>query len=88
MIRYFVAFDDDGTQVAKRLAAYHQYHADNATPPRTLARLLGHSTVRVTMQFYNRVTDANEQAAAATVDRLLAADCHSIATGASSEGVA
>ena len=41
-------------------------------PPRTLAKLLGHSNTRVTMQFYNRVTDANERAAAAAMGHLLA----------------
>ena len=51
--------------------SFGQNHADNGTPPRTLAKLLGHSDVQVTMEFYNRVTDANEQAAAATIDRIL-----------------
>ena len=39
--------------------------------PATLAKLLGYSDVSVTMEFYNRVSDANERAAAATMDRLL-----------------
>lgn len=51
--------------------SFGQNHADNATPPRTLAELLGHSDPMVTMEFYNRVTDANQRAAAATMDRLL-----------------
>lgn len=51
--------------------SFAQNHADSGTPPRTLARLLGHSDVRVTMEFYNRVTDANERAALQTMDRLL-----------------
>lgn len=52
--------------------SYAQNHADAGTPPRTLAKLLGHSDVSVTLQFYNRVTDANELAAAETMNRLLA----------------
>lgn len=51
--------------------SFAQNHADAGTPPRTLAKLLGHSTTRVTMEFYNRVTDANEQAAATAMDRIL-----------------
>lgn len=44
--------------------SFAQNHADACTPPRTLARLLGHSNTRVTMQFYQKATDANERAAA------------------------
>lgn len=51
--------------------SYGQNHADAGTPPRVLAKLLGHSTTRVTMEFYNQVTDANERMAAMTMDRLL-----------------
>ena len=51
--------------------SFAQNHADVGTPPRTLAKLLGHSNTRVTMQFYNKVTDANELAAARAMDRLL-----------------
>jgi len=40
------------------------------------------------MQFYNRVTDANRKAAGEAMDRLLAADCHWMATGEVSEGAA
>lgn len=29
LIRYFVVFEDDGKSIAKKLAAYHQYHAVN-----------------------------------------------------------
>ncbi len=43
--------------------------SDNGTPPNTLGRLLEHSTVWITMQFYNRVTDASEDKAARTVNR-------------------
>ena len=51
--------------------SFAQNHADAGTPPRVLAELMGHSDVSMTMQFYNRVTDANAQAAAAAMDRLL-----------------
>ena len=40
--------------------------------PRTLADLLGHGDVSVTMEFYNRVTDANRREAIRTMDRILA----------------
>jgi integrase len=53
--------------------SFGQNHADNGTPPRTLAKLMGHSDASVTMEFYNRVTDANERAAASTMDRILGA---------------
>lgn len=52
--------------------SFAQNHADAGTPPRTLAKLMGHTNTRVTMLFYNRVTDANERAAAEAMDRLLA----------------
>jgi len=51
--------------------SFGQNHANAGTPPRTLAKLMGHADVSVTMEFYNRVTDANERAAAQTMDRLL-----------------
>ena len=54
--------------------SFGQNHADAGTPPRTLARLMGHSDVRVTIRFYNQATDANEQAAVQTMDRLLAVE--------------
>ncbi len=50
--------------------SFAQNHADAGTPPRTPAKLLGHSNTRVTMQFYSRVTDANERAAAEIMNRL------------------
>ena len=53
--------------------SFGQNHADAGTPPKTLAKLMGHANVSTTMAFYNRVTDANEQAAAATIDRMFAA---------------
>ena len=68
--------------------SFGQNHADAGTPPRTLAQLMEHSDTRVTMEFYNRVTDANQQAAATTIDRLLAADFHCISTGTASDGIA
>ncbi|MCH8244256.1 MAG: site-specific integrase [Planctomycetes bacterium] len=56
--------------------SFAQNHADHGTPPRTLAKLLGHANPRMTLQYYNRVTDANEQAAAETMDRLLEIGTH------------
>ena len=52
--------------------SFAQNHADNGTPPKTLAKLLGHSDTQITMQFYNRVTDANVREAARTTNRLFA----------------
>lgn len=49
---------------------FGQNHAENGTPLRTLARLMGHSDTAMTAEFYNRVTDANEKAAATVSDRL------------------
>ena len=49
--------------------SFAQNHAGRGTPPRTLAELLGHSDVSVTMEHYNRVTDANKRAAAQTRTR-------------------
>lgn len=51
--------------------SFGQNHADAGTPPKVLASLMGHSDASVTMEFYNRVTDANQSAAAATMDRIL-----------------
>jgi integrase len=53
--------------------SFAQNHADHGTPPKTLAKLLGHSDIQITMQFYSQVTDANVREAARTVDRLFAA---------------
>ena len=39
--------------------SFGQNHADAGKPPPTLAKLLGHSNTRITMQYYNRVTEAN-----------------------------
>ncbi len=50
--------------------SFAQNHANAGTPPRTLAKLMGHSDVAITMQFYNCVTDANERQAAETMNRL------------------
>ncbi|UCE61495.1 MAG: site-specific integrase [Phycisphaerales bacterium] len=51
--------------------SFGQNHANAGTPPKTLAKLMGHSDVSVTMEFYNRVTDANEREAARTMDQIL-----------------
>ncbi len=52
--------------------SFAQNHADMGTPPRTLAKLLGHANTRVTLEHYNKVTDANERAAGEAMDRLFA----------------
>ena len=52
--------------------SFAQNNADAGTPPRTLADLMGHTDVSVTMAFYNRVTDANRLAAAKTNDTMFA----------------
>ncbi len=51
--------------------SFAQNHADAGTPPKTLAKILGHGDVRITMTYYNRATDANERAVAVAMDRLL-----------------
>lgn len=61
--------------------SFAQNHADAGTPPKTLARLLGHSDVTVTMEFYNRVSDANERQAASTVDKMFASGAARKASG-------
>ena len=50
--------------------SFAQNHADAGTPPRTLAKLMGHSKVETTLVYYARVTDASERAAAKTADRM------------------
>lgn len=52
--------------------SFGRNHGDRGTAPRTSAKLMGHSGVSVTMAFYSRVTDATEQAPAATMHRVLA----------------
>ena len=52
--------------------SFAQNHADAGTPTKTLAKLLG-NRVDVCMEYYNRVTDANEREAALAMDRLLRA---------------
>ena len=52
--------------------SFAQNHAQAGTPPKTLAKLLGHANTRVTMQHYNQITDANEREAGETMDRVLA----------------
>ncbi len=36
LIRFFMAFEDDGQDIAKKIAAYHQYHAVNKAVERTV----------------------------------------------------
>jgi integrase len=52
--------------------SFAQNLADAGTPPKTLATLLGHSDVQVTMQYYARMTDANVREAARAADQLFA----------------
>ncbi|RJP32202.1 MAG: hypothetical protein C4547_14385 [Phycisphaerales bacterium] len=52
--------------------SFAQNAANAGVPPRTLADLMGHSDVKVTMTYYNRVTDANKREAAKAINRLLA----------------
>lgn len=49
--------------------SFAQNHANAGTPPLTLAKLLGHSNTRVTLQFYSQVTDSNERTAAEVMNR-------------------
>lgn len=49
--------------------SFAQNHANAGTPPSTLAKLLGHSNTRVTLQFYSQVTDSNERTAAEVMNR-------------------
>ncbi len=51
--------------------SFGQNHVNAGTPPKTLAKLMGHSDVSTTLEYYNRVTDANERAAAQAMDQLL-----------------
>ena len=37
LVRHFVVFDDDGEQVVKKMAAYHQFHAVNGAVEATVA---------------------------------------------------
>lgn len=53
--------------------SYAQNLADSGTPPKTLAMLLGHTDPKTTMDFYNRVSDANVKQAAAATNALLGA---------------
>jgi len=50
--------------------SYAQTLADHGTPISTLMHLLGHSSVRVTGQYYIRSTDANEERACQILDNM------------------
>lgn len=54
--------------------SYAQNLANAGVPPRTLAKLLGHSDTRITMKHYATVTDANERHAAELMNRMFAAE--------------
>lgn len=58
--------------------AFSQNLANAGVPPRTLAQLLGHSNSKTTIEFYSRVTDANQLAAAEVMNRLLTEKSSSI----------
>ncbi len=50
--------------------SFAQNHANAGTPPKTLAELMGHSDVQVTLKYYALVTDSNKRAAAEVMNRL------------------
>ena len=51
--------------------SYAQNLADAGTPAPTLKKLMGHSSIRTTEEFYMRSSDANEQRACQALDRLM-----------------
>ena len=51
--------------------SFAQNYANVGTPPKTLAKLLGHGNTRVTLEFYNQTTDAKVREAAQRMDRIL-----------------
>ena len=53
--------------------SYAQNLADAGTPAPTLKKLMGHSSLRVTEEFYLRSSDANEQRACEALDRIMQA---------------
>lgn len=50
--------------------SYAQNLANAGTPVKTLAKLLGHSDTRVTLEYYNMTNDANDLAAKRVMDQL------------------
>lgn len=52
--------------------SFAQNRAGAGTPPRTLVRLPRHTNNRIMLQFYDRVTDANERAAPKALNEVLA----------------
>ena len=57
--------------LARSRKSFARNHAEAGTPPKTLAKLMGHADASVTMAYYNRATDANERAAETAMNRLL-----------------
>ena len=51
--------------------SYAQTLADNSTPISTLKKLMGHSSIQTTMEFYLKSSDANEQRAVEALDKLM-----------------
>jgi len=47
LVRHFVVFEDDGTQVVKKMAAYHQYHAVGKAVDATVEASKAHGDRRV-----------------------------------------
>jgi hypothetical protein len=70
-------------------ASIHDGGMIHQPKPRLKMRFAGRiPNTRMVMEFYNQMTQANEQAAAATMDRLLAAEFHQSSTGSQNQGVA
>ena len=51
--------------------SYAQNLADAGTPAPTLKKLMGHASIRTTEEFYLRSTDANEERACQSLDKLM-----------------
>ena len=51
--------------------SFGQNHADNGTPMHVLQKLMGHSDITTTREFYLRVGDASEREATDLMSRLL-----------------
>ncbi len=51
--------------------SYAQNLADHGTPISTLKKLMGHSSIRTTEEYYLRSTDANEMQAKRVLDELI-----------------
>jgi integrase len=65
--------------------SFGQHHADNGTPIHVLQRLMGHSNITTTREFYIRVADANEEAAVKVYEQLLVGQAASPPEGKTSD---